>query len=171
MQTSRAPAPLHPPKRRPPARSLALPPPAQRPTTSGARPFLRPPRPHRPEPPRRSPSPAALSPRPARSGPRPRALNPLAAAGDARGGARRGVGAVPAADNFLARLRTPLPSPVLRICSFQLRGSWTPCLPGQEVGPGFLSPRLPLLPPREGKGRKATERWAAPPGFFRQCEL
>lgn len=146
-----------PPAGPPPARSLALPPPAQRPTTSGARPLPPPaPAPAARNRPRRSPL-AARGPqsaRPARSGPAPRALNPLAAAGDARGAGPGPVGAVPAAGSFSPGSRTPLPSPVLRICSFQLRGSRTPCPARTGSGPGFPS----LLGYRSflhGKGRAA----------------
>ena len=78
-----SPGPLRPPARRP----LALPPPAQRPTTSGARPLPPPaPAPAVRDRPRRSPF-AARGPhsvRLAHSGPAPRAFNPFAA-GDARG--------------------------------------------------------------------------------------
>ena len=164
-----------PPAGPPPARSLALPPPAQRPTTSGARPLPPPaPAPAARNRPRRSPL-AARGPqsaRPARSGPAPRALNPLAAAGDARGGGAWASGGGTRGRVLLARLAHPTPFSCAANLQFPAEGltNALPC-PDRKWARVSLSPRLPLLPPREGKGRRATERWAAPPGFFRGCEL
>lgn len=156
-----SPGPLRPPARRP----LALPPPAQRPTTSRARPLPPPaPAPAVRNRPRRSPL-AARGPHSVRlapSGPAPRAVNPFAA-GDARGRGRGRGGA----GGRCARLGSPCPAlaprRVLPAGSWQ-RSARTHGPTRTGSGSGFPTPRRPLLPPREGKGRGGrglAAGWAA----------
>lgn len=150
--------PAGPPPSRPPAAGPAPnnfwgPPP------SSARPRPRRPGPPPAQPPRR-PRPALGA--PGSLGPRPRALNPFAA-GEARGRGRGRGGA----GGRCASLGSPCPAlaprRVLPAGSWQ-RGLRTHGPTRTGSGPGFPTPRRPLLPLREGKGRGGrglAAGWAA----------